>query len=99
MDRANFHRLPGWDANGNPRYVCHFLHLLTKKESAGDTKSLSFGSHWYDIAARRANSVGGRKYKAKWYGGGIVFAMSVAEAVHCVEVAIAAAELKEVSHD
>ena len=45
------------DINGNPRYVCHFL---------------TFGQE-YDNACRLANTIGGRKYTAKHYGGGIVF--------------------------
>lgn len=45
------------DVNGNPRYVCHFL---------------TFGSD-YPTALRLANTLGGRKYSTKAYGGGIVF--------------------------
>lgn len=64
------------DVNGNPRYVCHFLHLLTREEIARP--------HWgedgrrvsptgYEIAVKRANKIGGRKFHNKSYGGGIVF--------------------------
>lgn len=45
------------DVNGNPRYVCHFLTLAKT----------------YNEAAKIANSIGGRKYRATWYGGGVVF--------------------------
>lgn len=45
------------DINGNPRYVCHFL---------------TFGKD-YPAAVRLANTLGGRKYSTKKYGGGIVF--------------------------
>jgi len=45
------------DVNGNPRYVIHWLTI-------GDT---------YDEALTIARKFGGRKYRAKWYGGGIVF--------------------------
>lgn len=45
------------DINGNPRYVCHFLNI------AGD----------YQTAVKIANTIGGRKYHNKQYGGGIVF--------------------------
>ena len=44
------------DSNGNPRYVFHYLTLA-------DT---------YPRACWIANQRGARKYKAKWYGGGIV---------------------------
>lgn len=42
---------------GNPRYVVHFLTI----------------SRDYNRAVKLANKIGGRKYTAKWYGGGIVF--------------------------
>ena len=44
------------DYYGNPRYVFHFLNL----------------SDSYERAINLANKIGGRKYSAKWYGGGIV---------------------------
>ena len=45
------------DVNGNPRYVCHFLALAST----------------YVDAVKLANSIGGRKYHTKKYGGGVVF--------------------------
>lgn len=45
------------DANGNPRYVIHFLDICND----------------YAKAAKIANKIGGKKYTAKWFGGGIVF--------------------------
>lgn len=45
---------------GNPRYVCHYLHLALKGET-------------YEQAVKRANTIGGRKHHCKSYGGGIVF--------------------------
>ena len=58
------------DVNGNPRYVCHFLNLLTYKESVNLEIWIS---DKYKIACKRANKIGGRKYHTKSYGGGIVF--------------------------
>ena len=57
------------DTNGNPRYVCHFLDLLTREEldSVGDT------GEEYRIALARARKIGGRKFHNRQYGGGIVF--------------------------
>lgn len=55
------------DANGNPRYVVHFLALLTPAECADK------GYARYDQACARARKIGGRKYRAKSYSGGIVF--------------------------
>jgi len=54
------------DVNGNPRYVCHYLNLLTQKEK------LSYNAN-YETAIKRANKIGGRKFHNKQYGGGIVF--------------------------
>ena len=45
------------DVNGNPRYVIHFLDVA-------DT---------YQKALEFSRNIGGRKYTAKWFGGGIVF--------------------------
>lgn len=61
------------DACGNPRYVVHFLNLNTREEldRAGDAWIPI--SDKYAIACKRANSIGGAKYRAKHYGGGIVF--------------------------
>ena len=54
------------DVNGNPRYVVHFLSLVRgyKMESVTDG---------YNEAIRKIRTVGGRKYRARWFGGGVVF--------------------------
>lgn len=57
------------DTNGNPRYVCHFLNLNTEEE----LNSAEYLPNKYEIACKRANKIGGRKYHTKAYGGGIVF--------------------------
>ena len=44
------------DVNGNPRYVFHFLELARD----------------YESALKQAHKIGGSKYRAKWFGGGIV---------------------------
>ena len=57
------------DVNGNPRYVVHFLHFLTDKEKEDAT-----GFSGYSLAVKRANAwISGKRYRAKSYGGGIVF--------------------------
>ena len=43
--------------NGNPRYVIHFLSIADN----------------YMDAINIARQIGGKKYRAKWFGGGIVF--------------------------
>ena len=45
------------DVNGNPRYVIHFLDI------AND----------YNESLSIARNISGKKYTAKWFGGGIVF--------------------------
>lgn len=59
------------DVNGNPRYVVHFHDLLTEREKA--SSFLSWAGAKYTLAQYRASSVGGKQYKAKSYGGGLVF--------------------------
>lgn len=66
MNASDFTRI-AHDVNGNPRYVCHFLHFLTEKD---EFTSLD---NRYVIACKRANKLGGRKFHNKQYGGGIVF--------------------------
>lgn len=56
------------DVNGNPRYVCHYLNLLTELEAENTPIMLKYG-----VAIKRANKIGGRKFNNKQYGGGIVF--------------------------
>ena len=73
------------DINGNPRYVIHFLDLLTSDERVkvdNETKSLreKYPNQWISSTERlfsaslsKARKIGGTKYRAKWFGGGIVF--------------------------
>jgi hypothetical protein len=61
------------DVNGNGRYVVHFLQLNTREELDKQ------GDEWipiaekYALACERARAIGGKRYRAKSYGGGIVF--------------------------
>jgi hypothetical protein len=64
------------DVNGNPRYVCHFLNLLTDKEQNDireNSKPFESVNDMYNFALQRAKAIGGRKFHNKQYGGGIVF--------------------------
>jgi len=58
------------DANGNPRYVCHYLNLLTRNDTLQPDYKMGYD---YNIALKRAKKIGGRKFHNKQYGGGIVF--------------------------
>lgn len=57
------------DANGNPRFVCHFLAFIGDKDREIEL------SQKYELALRRSRQLGGRKFHNKQYGGGIVFQM------------------------
>ena len=52
------------DFYGNPRYVTHFFSFLKE-----DEQTLSN----YNLAVKRANKLGGKKYRGSDFGGGIVF--------------------------
>lgn len=52
------------DFCGNPRYVTHFFSFLKENE-----QTLSN----YNLAVKRANKLGGKKYRGSDFGGGIVF--------------------------
>lgn len=56
------------DVNGNPRYVCHFLQL----DVHGWQSNVGLSDR-YAIACKLANTIGGKKFHNKQYGGGIVF--------------------------
>mgnify|MGYP007029084178 FL=1 len=51
------------DINGNPRYVTHFHAFLNNDE-------LGMGD--YELAKKRANSLGFKVYRGKDFGGGFV---------------------------
>jgi len=55
------------DINGNSRWVCHWMTFEKKPDY-----SLTLAER-YDKAVKLANEIGGRKYRSKDYGGGIVF--------------------------
>lgn len=88
------------DVNGNPRYVCHYLNLLTYKEAhtayEWDRNGRRITPTRYEIAVSRAHKIGGRKYHTKAYGGGIVFqSYSLQELEQAIKGVVAEAEQKE----
>jgi hypothetical protein len=56
------------DVNGNPRYVVHFLDILNDDEN----KDFRFMEK-YELAVSKAKKFGGKVYRGKDFGGGIVF--------------------------
>jgi hypothetical protein len=74
IQETDFTRIAN-DVNGNPRYVCHFAHLV--KDGDGEPGEVS---KKYIAALNRALELGGKKFHNKQFGGGIVFqSYSVAE--------------------
>lgn len=71
----NFTRVNN-DVNGNPRYVIHFLNLLTSKEQdeiSAKARPMQAISDMYTEAVNKASYIGGKRYRGKDFGGGIVF--------------------------
>ena len=67
IQQTDFTRIRN-DVNGNPRYVCHFLHLDTH----GYDSDLTVSQRYIE-AVSLAKNLGGKKHHTKAYGGGIVF--------------------------
>lgn len=62
--------------NGSPRYVIHFLRLLTKEEQddiRAKARPMQPVNDMYMEAVNKAKGLGGKRYRGKDYGGGIVF--------------------------
>ena len=55
------------DSNGNPRFVIHFLDCEPEHWKVSSLTSR------YDQTCKLMNTIGGRKFHNKQYGGGIVF--------------------------
>lgn len=58
------------DGYGNPRYVAHFLSCLPDAPRVAPAEDI--GAR-YARACKAMNTIGGRKYHCRAYGGGIVF--------------------------
>ena len=52
------------DLNGNPRFVFHFLAFLGTETGTIEER--------FNIALKKARNLGGKAYKGKDFGGGIV---------------------------
>lgn len=63
----NFYSLPN-DNAGNPRYVCEHSVFLTESEQT----NLGYKER-YNLAAKRANTIGGKKFNTKTFAYGIIF--------------------------
>lgn len=72
IDGIDLYRVEA-DVNGNSRYVVHHSALITERDKSDAPEGLSRIEHLHALALRRANKIGGRKYRARWFGGGVVF--------------------------
>jgi hypothetical protein len=67
------------DINGNPRLVVHFFELLTEQEQLDIDRTHRGGeiganiNAMYEAALKKAKKIGGKQYRGKNFGGGIVF--------------------------
>jgi hypothetical protein len=60
------------DVNGNPRHIIHFLDV-EPPELADDYRQRWTILQRYDLAVNAAKRYGGKAYRGRAYGGGIVF--------------------------
>ena len=58
------------DIYGNPRYIVHYLSISADSDGGSASNYASRQAAQFSAARDR---VGGKKYRAKWFGGGIVF--------------------------
>lgn len=70
-NKVSFTRIEN-DVNGNPRYVINFQELVNDNDRE-TTKPDPSLDKLFAVALKKARTIGGRTYRAKWYGGGIVF--------------------------
>lgn len=70
------------DVNGNPRYVLHFSQLITDKDEKEvitkfkkdlEEQPLIKIGLLLNHAVKKAKEIGGKRYRSKDFGGGIVF--------------------------
>ena len=78
------------DINGNSRYVVHFLTI----PFTDDEEQPYYVNQSNHIEAAR-QALGGKRYRAKWFGGGIVFQAYAGKPVKHVLAAIQSAETGE----
>ena len=58
------------DVYGNPRYVVHYLSVSADSDGGSASNYASRQAAQFSAAMNR---VGGKRYRGKWFGGGIVF--------------------------
>lgn len=74
------------DVSGNARYVVHYLDIPFPDAPEGDLNA--FRAHQVDHIEHARKALYGNRYRAKWFGGGIVFQAYAGEPVKHVLDAI-----------
>ena len=71
---VSFYRMNN-DTYGNPRYVCHFLELITDQDidRQRENKESFIVNSMYELALSRVKKIGGTKFHNKQFAGGIIF--------------------------
>ena len=73
ITKDNFTRVKN-DVYGNPRYVTHFLNCVSEKEQKQfENDGLKRINNAYLFTVNKMRKLGGKKYRGKDFGGGIVF--------------------------
>jgi hypothetical protein len=82
------------DVNGNPRYVIHFLDCAPDAWTGENARNNHYAlTERYAWTCKLMNTVGGRKFHNKQFGGGIVFqSYSLPETIAAIERAKATVE-------
>ena len=83
MSKPQEHKTPNgysWyrlddDAYGNPRIMAHFMNLVspTRRHEAHNMHPTDIFATIDDMEQWAKNTVHGKRYRAKWFGGGIVW--------------------------
>lgn len=60
------------DINGNPRYVFHFLAFISKQDEISAPQGMNRVLYLKNLAVEKVKSLGGKVYRGKDFGGGIV---------------------------
>lgn len=86
----------GFDVNGNSRYVVSYLAIPTPyddRQTKGIDEFRALQSEQIEHA--RQSLPAGKRYRAKWFGGGIVFQAYAGDPVTTVRAAMAGVNVAE----
>lgn len=78
----------GYDANGNSRYVVHYLAIPTPYDEQETNGIEEFRARQTQQFEHARDALAGKRYRAKWYGGGIVFQAYAGDPIEHVRAAM-----------